>query len=153
MTDTPKQIKDKINKHAFSGGGRTLEEHRENGGNLKKDIPYNYLTYFLEDDDQLEHIAKEYSSGRMMTSEIKTIMINVIQQYVANHQLEKAKVTDRVIDNFYDYNKEFDNSLPIRETIELHSQEEYNKMGINYNRYFESLNVTVDSKESSASEN
>jgi tryptophanyl-tRNA synthetase len=28
LTDTPKQIKTKINKHAFSGGKTTVEEHR-----------------------------------------------------------------------------------------------------------------------------
>jgi tryptophanyl-tRNA synthetase len=27
LTDTPEQIKDKINKHAFSGGGATKKEH------------------------------------------------------------------------------------------------------------------------------
>ena len=32
VTDTPKQIKDKINKHAFSGGGASREEHNANGG-------------------------------------------------------------------------------------------------------------------------
>ena len=26
-TDTPKQIKDKVNKYAFSGGRETVEEH------------------------------------------------------------------------------------------------------------------------------
>ena len=31
VTDTPKQIKDKINKHAFSGGGATKEDHEANG--------------------------------------------------------------------------------------------------------------------------
>ena len=31
VTDTAKQIKDKINKHAFSGGGATKEEHEANG--------------------------------------------------------------------------------------------------------------------------
>ena len=31
VTDTPKQIKDKINKHAFSGGGATKEEQEEFG--------------------------------------------------------------------------------------------------------------------------
>eukprot|EP00775_Hariotina_reticulata_P010348 gene10348-10505_t len=31
VNDTPKQIKDKINKFAFSGGGATLEEHRAKG--------------------------------------------------------------------------------------------------------------------------
>ena len=29
--DTPKQIKDKVNKYAFSGGGATVEEHRAKG--------------------------------------------------------------------------------------------------------------------------
>ena len=31
VTDTAKQIKDKINKHAFSGGGATKEEQEANG--------------------------------------------------------------------------------------------------------------------------
>ena len=30
-SDTPKQIKDKVNRYAFSGGGATVEEHRANG--------------------------------------------------------------------------------------------------------------------------
>lgn len=31
VTDSPKQIKDKINKHAFSGGGATKEEQEASG--------------------------------------------------------------------------------------------------------------------------
>ena len=31
VTDTAAQIKNKINRHAFSGGGETVEEHRANG--------------------------------------------------------------------------------------------------------------------------
>ncbi len=31
VTDTPAQIKNKINRYAFSGGGDTVEEHRANG--------------------------------------------------------------------------------------------------------------------------
>ena len=31
VTDTDKQIKNKINKHAFSGGGKSEAEHRANG--------------------------------------------------------------------------------------------------------------------------
>lgn len=30
-SDTPKQIKDKVNRYAFSGGGTTIEEHRAKG--------------------------------------------------------------------------------------------------------------------------
>ena len=50
------QVKNKINKYAFSGGGATVEEHRKNGGNCDVDISYQYLTFFLEDDAKLEKI-------------------------------------------------------------------------------------------------
>ncbi len=30
-SDTPKQILDKVKKYAFSGGGDTVEKHREHG--------------------------------------------------------------------------------------------------------------------------
>ena len=46
MPDTDKQIKNKINKHAFSGGQETLELHRELGGNPNVDVAYQYLTCF-----------------------------------------------------------------------------------------------------------
>merc|ERR1711860_91068 len=62
LTDTNKQIKTKINKYAFSGGGATVEEHKENGGNCDVDIAYQYLTFFLEDDERLAQIKKDYTS-------------------------------------------------------------------------------------------
>ena len=58
LSDTPKQIKNKINKYAFSGGGATVEEHKEKGGNCDVDISYQYLTFFLEDDEKLEQIRQ-----------------------------------------------------------------------------------------------
>ncbi len=51
-----------INKYAFSGGGMTVEEHREKGGNCDVDISYQYLTFFLEDDEKLEQIRKVCAS-------------------------------------------------------------------------------------------
>jgi tetratricopeptide (TPR) repeat protein len=81
--DTLKQIKDKINKYAFSGGGATLEEHKEHGANLEVDVPYQWLRFFLEEDDRLAKIAEEYGSGKMMTGDIKKELINVLQAYVA----------------------------------------------------------------------
>lgn len=52
MTDTPNQIKNKINKHGFSGGQETEEEHRRLGGNPDVDVAYQYLGFFMEDDDE-----------------------------------------------------------------------------------------------------
>ena len=51
LTDKPDVIKDKINKYAFSGGRQTVEEHREKGADLEVDVPYQYLTFFLDDDE------------------------------------------------------------------------------------------------------
>jgi tryptophanyl-tRNA synthetase len=47
-----------VNKHAFSGGQATIEEHREKGGNCEVDISYQYLRFFLEDDEELKQIEK-----------------------------------------------------------------------------------------------
>lgn len=47
-----------INKHAFSGGKDTVEEHRQYGGNPDIDVSFMYLTFFLEDDEQLEKIRQ-----------------------------------------------------------------------------------------------
>lgn len=51
-------MKFQINKYAFSGGGATVEEHKEKGGNCEVDISYQYLRFFLEDDERLETIRK-----------------------------------------------------------------------------------------------
>ena len=45
-----------INKYAFSGGRDTIEEHRQLGGNTEVDVSYQYLTFFLDDDEKLAHI-------------------------------------------------------------------------------------------------
>ena len=47
-----------INKYAFSGGQATVEEHREKGGDCEVDVAYQYLTFFMEDDDRLQQIRK-----------------------------------------------------------------------------------------------
>ena len=58
LTDMPEEIKNKINEHAFSGGQATIEEHRKLGGNCEVDISYQWLRFFLEDDEKLEEIKK-----------------------------------------------------------------------------------------------
>lgn len=58
MSDTPAQIKNKINKHGFSGGQETVEEHRRLGGNPDVDVAYQYLGFFLEDDEELKTMGE-----------------------------------------------------------------------------------------------
>ena len=58
LTDTPKKIQKKINTHCFSGGGADLEEHMAQGGCADVDVAFQWLTFFLHDDEQLEQIRK-----------------------------------------------------------------------------------------------
>merc|ERR1719216_171300 len=94
LTDTPKQIKDKINKYAFSGGGATEKEHKENGGNCDVDVSFQYLTFFLEDDDKLEQIRKDYTSGELLTGYLKKELIDVLTPIIEEHQKKLKTVTD-----------------------------------------------------------
>lgn len=82
VTDSAKDIKDKINKYALSGGQQTVEEHRRLGANLDVDVPFQYLEFFLEDDEQLEDIRQKYSKGEMLTGEVKQVLIEVIQKFL-----------------------------------------------------------------------
>ena len=58
MSDTPNQIKNKINRHGFSGGRETEEEHRKYGGDTEVDVAYQYLSFFLDDDDELKTLGE-----------------------------------------------------------------------------------------------
>ena len=100
VTDTRKQIKTKINKYAVSGGQDTLEEQREKGANLDVDVPWKYLNFFMEDDEKLAEIGEAYSSGKMLTGEIKAILIDVLADMVERHQRARALVTDEIVDAF-----------------------------------------------------
>ncbi|KHN83006.1 Tryptophan--tRNA ligase, cytoplasmic [Toxocara canis] len=100
MDDTPKQIKNKINKYAFSGGRDTIEEHRKLGGNCDVDISYQFLRYFMEDDEQLEDIRKRYTSGELLTGELKAIAIKEIQRVIAELQARRKTVTDDTVKQF-----------------------------------------------------
>lgn len=100
LTDTQKQIKTKINKYAFSGGQTSVEEHRKLGGDCDVDIAYQYLTFFLEDDEELAEIKRSYTSGELLTGELKAKLIAILQQIVTEHQKRKAEVTEAVVDEF-----------------------------------------------------
>jgi tryptophanyl-tRNA synthetase len=86
-TDTPKEVEMKIKKYAFSGGRDTIEEHRKKGGVPEKDVCFQYLRMFFEpDDEKLQRIYEEYKSGRMLTSELKAILIEKVNAFLKEHQ-------------------------------------------------------------------
>jgi tryptophanyl-tRNA synthetase len=92
MTDSPRQIKAKINRHAFSGGQETVEEHRQKGGNIQTDVACQWLKYFEEDDEKLEQIYKDYSKGELLSGEVKSILIEKLQEILSEHQKRRANI-------------------------------------------------------------
>ena len=100
VTDTPKQIKTKVNKHAFSGGKATVEEHRLLGADLSVDIPWKWLQFFLDDDVELAKIGEEYGAGRMLTGEVKARLIEILSEKVGAFQERRAQVDDARVKEF-----------------------------------------------------
>ena len=100
VTDSLKDIRSKVNKYAFSGGRATVEEHRRLGANLEVDVPVKYLSFFLQDDAELEHIKREYGAGRMLSGEVKARLIEVLGELVREHQEARSLVTEDVVSAF-----------------------------------------------------
>ncbi|CAG7967195.1 unnamed protein product [Penicillium olsonii] len=100
LRDSPKQILKKINLYAFSGGKETLEEHRAKGGDPEVDVSYQYLKFFLEDDEELERIREDYKTGILSTGEIKQKCADEVSKFCLSFQGRRAKVTDEMVDRF-----------------------------------------------------
>lgn len=100
LTDTPEEIEKKIKKYAFSGGKATKEEQKAEGADLDIDISYQYLRFFMEDDKELAEIAEKYSTGKMLTGEIKAILIKELQKFVKEHQDRRSKLTNDDVKKF-----------------------------------------------------
>ncbi len=100
LTDSSKEVERKIKKYAFSGGQETLELHRKKGGNPDVDVSFQYLKFFFEPDDKkLQKIYENYKSGKMLTSELKKILIEKINSFLKEHQ-KKRKLAKKQIGKF-----------------------------------------------------
>lgn len=104
LTDDEKTIRKKLKK-AFSGGQDDAVLHRKLGGNLDVDVSYQYLCYFLNDDNELERIAKEYKSGEMLSGQLKKITADVVWNFVKQHQVVRNTVTDSLLDVYFSYDR------------------------------------------------
>jgi len=101
LSDSPKEVENKIKKYAFSGGQATIEEHRKKGGNPDIDVSFQYLKFlFEEDDEKLKKIENDYKSGKLLTGELKEILIEKINKFLKEHQkrkIEAKKIFDKFV--------------------------------------------------------
>ncbi|KAL8811938.1 MAG: hypothetical protein Q9200_001406 [Gallowayella weberi] len=99
LSDTDNQIKKKVGK-AFSGGQDTAEEHRKIGGRTAVDVPFQYLTFFMEDDEELERIRVDYEAGKMQSGEMKMACTKELQAYLSGFRERRKAVTEEVRKEF-----------------------------------------------------
>ncbi|KAJ2063890.1 tryptophan--tRNA ligase [Coemansia sp. S146] len=102
MDDSPNKIKSKINGNAFSGGPTSLEELRKFGSNPDIDISYQYMTYFVEDDQEIADLAEGYRKGEITSGEMKARCIKVLQDFIGSFQERERAITDDDVKNFMD---------------------------------------------------
>lgn len=128
LSDTPNQIKNKINKHAFSGGRATKEEQEKYGGNPDIDVSFLYLSFFEEDDEKLADIADKYRKGQLLTGDLKKECIKVLQEFIIGFQKARSEITDETLKKFMSADREFKwgtkpRRVPIKE-LEKKSEKE-----------------------------
>jgi len=95
LTDSPETVEKKVMKYAFSGGRDTIAEHRKLGGNPDVDVSYQWLTFFEEDDKKLKRIYDDYKSGKLLTGELKQILIDKLNSFLKEHQKKREKAKDQ----------------------------------------------------------
>lgn len=96
-TDSPKVVKNKINKYAFSGGKSTVEEHRKLGGNPDIDISFQWMRLMFEPDDKkLNEIRESYISGHLLSGELKAMLIERVNLFLKVHQENREKARNQV---------------------------------------------------------
>jgi tryptophanyl-tRNA synthetase len=101
LSDNPKEAGKKIMKYAFSGGRDSIEEHRKLGGRTDVDVSYQYLHAMFEPDDRkIEKIRDDYTSGKMLSGELKQILVEKLQDFLIRHHEAREKAKDKIQDFF-----------------------------------------------------
>ncbi len=96
MDDDIDSMEKKV-KRAISGGQPTVEEHRRMGGDVSKDVAFQYLQFFFEEDDTaLEEVKSDYESGRILAGEVKQICIDRATEWLQELDEKRSQWEDRV---------------------------------------------------------
>ncbi|MGC8644859.1 MAG: tryptophan--tRNA ligase [Thermoplasmata archaeon] len=103
LSDDSQTVERKIMKYAFSGGQATAELQRKLGADLSVDIPYQWLYYiFEENDEEIARIGEEYSKGRMLTGEIKKILAERVSTFLEEHRRRRGRAVEDYSRYLYD---------------------------------------------------
>lgn len=84
-----------------------MEDQLEKGSNLDIDIPYQWLRHYMEDEEELEKIKKQYgprqesdTSTRMLSGQVKAILIEIISKIIDEHQSIRKNISLELLNKF-----------------------------------------------------
>jgi len=64
------------------------------------DVAYQYLSFFTDNDEELERIGDAYRKGELLTGELKKNCIAKLQEVIGAFQARRALIDDAVLDEF-----------------------------------------------------
>ncbi len=91
LKDNMEMVRVKI-KRALSGGQKTIEQHREVGGNPDLDMALQYLTKLFLNKDESERLISGYKKGEILSSEIKQKCLFMVSSFLNKFQEALLKV-------------------------------------------------------------
>jgi tryptophanyl-tRNA synthetase len=97
-TDSSEAAEEKV-RNAFTGGGGTIKEHREKGGNPDICTVYQYFRFFFEPrDGKLEEIYRSCRSGGRVCGDCKDELAEQVKRFLEVHQQARKKARDIIQD-------------------------------------------------------
>lgn len=96
LYDDAKTVRKKI-WLAYSGGQPTVELHRKLGGNPEVDVAFQWLYFFFEPDDtKVKKLEEDYRSGKILSGEMKNILIEKVTEFLERHQERREEAKELV---------------------------------------------------------
>lgn len=97
MNDDSKTIIKKVGG-AFSGGQKTIEEHRKLGGDPEVDIACQYLSSYFLDEKESKKLFEDYRKGKLLSGEVKKMLLDELIKFTQNFQNNLKKIKDSDVD-------------------------------------------------------
>ena len=95
LSDEPVVVKKKL-MAAKTGGGVTVEEHRERGGNPGDCAVYELHAYHLLDDKELEEVYNGCRAGELLCGNCKKLAVERLNVFLEDFREKKGQAMERL---------------------------------------------------------
>jgi len=146
LTDDKETVTKKIMTLCKSGADPDPEVHKKKGGNVDEDIAYQYLRYFEMDDEKLEKIKNDFSTGKLSAIGIKEILVEKIWAIMDEIQNNRKKIDEKLLKEYYEL-KPIELPKPKMKEVIPEEKELYDlldKIGIKHETKYHSIITTID---------